>query len=122
MKRREFFNRAAVSGLGLGAAALMLPKVAIADENGTEPSVLHEISRNHGHALTLGLTDLLVIFRRLKEEEKISIDIKGRSSHPHLVELTFDNALNILLGETVELVSSKVGGHTHTVSVSLQIA
>lgn len=124
MKRREFFNKAAVSSLGLGAAALILPKTAVAsltNGNEEEPIVLHEISRNHGHVLALELTDLLVLFRRLNEEKTISIDITGRSRHAHSIELSFENTLNILLGETVQIVSSKDSGHSHAVSISLKI-
>ncbi len=122
MKRREFFNKAAISGLGLGAAALLLPKEAIADLNeNSEVGVLHEISRNHGHELVMNLNDLLVVFRRLKLEEKITIDIKGKSRHAHSIELTFDQALNILLGETLVILSSKDAGHSHSVSVTLKI-
>ena len=98
-----------LSGLGAG--------VAQADELG----VMTEISNNHGHELKMTLPMLVGLLRKLQPEQQIeTISIQGES-HPHSVSLSYDDVLNVLLGEELVVESSNDFSHSHEVTLTLEV-
>lgn len=91
------------------------------DETPSDPLPLtHKIGRNHGHALELSLTDLILVLREVDLNGPVDLDIQGESNHPHA--LLFDrNVIEEILiqGQTV-IISSDVAGHTHAVLIELK--
>ncbi len=90
---------------GGGTAAPVCPKPLI-------PTLKNAISSNHGHVLTVTLTEL-------KTNGEKSYDIKGTSGHPHAVEITNEILLTLLRLGAVEVESTAVAGHTHIVKLEI---
>ncbi len=74
--------------------------------------VMSEISGNHGHEFTIGLEDLV-------KGGKVNYSIKGKSAHPHGLQITNDVIVNLMQGIPVTLVTSTDSGHAHNVLMQL---
>lgn len=119
MNRRNFFNTGAKVAIGATVlSGLNANKAEAAEEN----EVMADISRNHGHNLTLTMSELVAVLRKLQPEELTeTIDIQGESGHPHSIDLNFDKVLSVLLGEEVTVESTEDFGHTHVVNIKLEL-
>lgn len=107
--------------MAIGAAVLsgVAPRGASAEEPALE--VEGEILNNHGHEFKMALPELISVLRRLQPENKIeAVSIKGQS-HPHSLNLEFEDVLKVLVGESVELESTNDFGHSHLVNLSLDL-
>ena len=71
-----------------------------------------EIANNHGH-------DFAIDFNQLLQRLGQPFDIQGDSGHPHAITIENQHVISLLKGETVMIVSTKVAGHTHAVSLKL---
>jgi len=69
------------------------------------------ISANHGHALQVPAEDVAAGVAK-------TYSIKGASNHPHDVALTASDFADLTAGKSLTVVSSVVGGHSHTVTVT----
>ncbi len=74
------------------------------------PSILSEISNNHGHEILVPFEDVI------KGTEK-SYSIKGKSSHPHTVQITEEIFSVLRTQNVVEIVSTVDAGHSHVVKL-----
>ncbi len=117
MQRRNFFK---VAG---GTAALMsLPfslKAAETEVGGVR--ITTEIGSNHGHDLVLEVADVIALLKETKEMGPIEVDIQGESGHPHGIVLDESILIQILSQESVQLESTNVAGHTHSVNITLSL-
>jgi hypothetical protein len=71
-----------------------------------------EISNNHAH-------DFAIEFSQLLKGLGQPFDIQGDSGHPHAITIENQHVISLLKGETVMIVSTKVAGHTHAVTLKL---
>ena len=67
------------------------------------------VSANHGHTAEITAAELTA-------GNALSLDITGTADHPHTVELTMDDVMNIENGESVSKTSSVEAAHDHTVT------
>jgi hypothetical protein len=67
------------------------------------------ISANHGHTA-------VITAAQLSAGNGFSLGIRGSSAHPHTVELSGTEVVQIRDGQRVAKVSSSDDGHTHTVT------
>jgi hypothetical protein len=67
------------------------------------------VSANHGHSA-------IVTSARFTAGIGFSLDIQGTASHPHTVELSASELVQIRGGTRVAKDSSNNGGHSHTVT------
>ena len=67
------------------------------------------VSANHGHTAEITAAELTA-------GNALSLDITGTADHPHTVELTMDDVMNIENGESVSKTSSVDAAHDHTVT------
>lgn len=74
--------------------------------------VQSEIANNHAH-------DFAIEFSQLLNGLGQPFDIQGDSGHPHAITIEEKHVISLLKGETVVIVSTKVAGHTHAVSLKL---
>lgn len=118
MNRRNFFNK----GVGVAVGAAVLGGVSVSHGlEGVEGALNVEIANNHGHELNLSLAELVTVLRRLQPENKTElVSIQG-ASHPHSVELGFEDVLSVLLGEAVGVESTNDFNHSHQVTLSLSL-
>jgi hypothetical protein len=112
--------------MATAAAGVAMPKFAFAQEvpgAHTEPKLLVSsvIGTNHGHALVMSPEEALRLLRFTKNAPPALIDIKGASSHPHIVELTHEDLQLLFVDGVVKKESTRVGNHTHSVEVRLEI-
>lgn len=68
------------------------------------------IGTNHGHALTVTRADV-------DAGADKTYDIRGSGDHPHTVEVSAADFERLAAGESVQLTSSSVDGHTHAVTI-----
>ena len=121
-------------GLAAAAAGVALPRLVFAQEAPVTPAptpvpapaapkltVTSVIGTNHGHDLMLTPEEVVRLLRFTKNAPPAILDIKGRSNHPHAVELTHEDLLAVLVDGTVKKESTRVGNHTHAVEVKLEI-
>lgn len=71
-----------------------------------------EIANNHAH-------DFAIEFSQLLKGLGQPFDIQGDSGHPHAITIENQHVISLLKGETVVIVSTKVAGHTHAVTLKL---
>ena len=116
MKRRIFFKT-----MGATAALAALPLTLKADDQAMDPSISTDIGNNHGHELQLSLIDALVLLKETRGGNTVEIDIQGQSGHPHSVQVDEPTMVTLLAQEAVSLTSSKVSGHSHPVSLLLEL-
>jgi len=110
MQRRQFLH---LTGLGL-AAGLIGSKVNAQSRPGetcTQPLV-GVIARNHGHILYIPNEDA-----ELGQPKRYSI--QGSSGHPHFVDISAEQFVQLKTVGRLELISSTDVGHAHAVVVSL---
>ncbi|MEQ1722620.1 MAG: hypothetical protein ABL930_05555 [Pseudobdellovibrio sp.] len=113
VSRRKFFK----SAMALSALALPISLMAQEAPAPVCPPVkvkvlMSEISNNHGHEFTIALKDLV-------SGGKVNYSIKGRSGHPHGLQITNDVIVELMQGKTVTLTSSTDAGHSHIVVMQL---
>lgn len=119
MSRRNFLQFAAI---GAGTmVAITIAGQASAQTAGnlinkvpaaSTKTLTSTISRNHGHAFVMTLENF-------KKNSAMSYNIKGTSSHPHMIDVTA-NVLAVLLAKNVvDIESTNVVGHTHTVRLQI---
>ncbi len=119
MDRRNFFSKGAKVALGTTLISGLKLDGAEALEDTSE--VIAEISDNHGHELNLTLANLVTVLRELQPENKIqTLSIQGQS-HPHSINLEFNDVLDILLGKEKTLDSSSDFNHSHKVRLKLRV-
>ncbi len=127
MERRKFIQvagaTAAVSFL-MGQSSFADDSTAPVEQGETETLVInHSIARNHGHLLVLTPITVIKLLRQLhlQKDSVADVSIKGTSAHDHL--LRFDEAalVKLLAEREIILASSNVGGHTHDVTIQLDI-
>lgn len=107
MNRRDFFKTAAVFGLGTAVMMTVSPKASAAQN-----TLKTTIARNHGHTLTVTLSEL---FRNGPKTYKI----KGSSLHSHEVEITTEILTALQKEKIVEIESSSDFGHDHVITLEL---
>jgi hypothetical protein len=117
MQRRKFFK---IAG---GTAALMsLPfslKAAETEAGGVR--VTTEIGSNHGHDLVLEVADVIALLKETKVMGPVELDIQGQSGHPHGIVMDEQTLIQILSQESVQIESTNVAGHTHSVNITLSL-
>ena len=124
MMNKQVSRRQILTGMGT-MALLALPLKALAQQQppmNTEPPacppppkvkvVMSEISSNHGHEFTISMDDLV-------KGGTQNYSIKGKSGHPHGLQISADTILQLLQGKTVTVVSSTDAGHSHSVVMKL---
>lgn len=79
------------------------------------------ISSNHGHALSLNIAQVVEMFGKTTGGEAVTLDIQGQSGHPHTIDLNQDQLVELLSTQELDVVSSNDAGHTHGVSITLEI-
>jgi hypothetical protein len=67
------------------------------------------VSDNHGHVAT-------VTAAQISAAAAVSLQIRGSADHPHTVELTLAEVVQIGSGGRVSKTSSSDGGHNHSVT------
>lgn len=125
MGRREVL----VNGLKtLGAAGLLaqIGSLRLAQAQALEGSektivVKNSIAKNHGHGFELSLVDLVLLLRDATANGNVLLNIQGTSGHAHELLLTSEGLIKLLIEGKVEQESSKDVGHTHLVSISLEV-
>ena len=116
MNRRQFFMKPAMA-TAVTAIAASTPFKLLAEEGDLE--FVTTIGRNHGHALALTMKDVILLMRELQVAATTDLDIKGRSRHPHTVNINFDDVVELLVKGKLSKVSSVDSGHSHQVEISL---
>jgi hypothetical protein len=107
MSRREFFKTTAIFGLGTAVMMTVPPKASAAQN-----TLKTTIARNHGHTMTVTLSELL---RNAPQVYKI----KGSSLHSHEVEITSEILSALQKEKIVEVESSSDFGHDHVITLEL---
>jgi hypothetical protein len=107
MNRREFTVEAAL--MLLGGATISISGCGGANPAASSPplvDVVGAVSSNHGHAA-------VITAAQLGAGGGLELDIRGTSSHGHMLSLSAGELASIRAGGRVEKDSS--GNHTHTV-------
>lgn len=119
MNRRNILKAGLTTAAGL---ALFMPKFSFAQETVVEEILLqNDIGTNHGHELILTVVDVLKLLRQTREAAPVALDIKGKSGHPHALELTHEDLLTLFVDGQIAKDSTKVAGHIHQVTVRLVV-
>ncbi len=114
--------------LGVLAAPVLLgllPRFAKAEGEppvcpAPEVTVEADISSNHRHELLLTIKSLLELLREsATRPEGIALDIQGGSGHGHLVTLTHEQLLELLVTGSLAKESSLEFGHSHLVTIQV---
>ena len=128
MKRKTFIQKT------LGAMLIGIPVLSVAacsSDSGDDPNndpdpnpdptgqpncsangaFASSISANHGHDLTVSRVDI-------DEASPKTYSIQGSSGHDHMVTLTADDFQTLQTNDSISVVSTSGGGHTHSVTVS----
>lgn len=109
--------------LGAGTAALVATRTAFAQQvpgaNDRVLAVVTAIGSNHGHALDLTVEAVVLALQQARVDGSVKIDIQGKSGHPHTINLSFDDLVNLLSLGVLEVVSSIDAKHSHAVKISL---
>ena len=121
---KQVSRRQILTGMGT-FALLALPLKALAQHQppmNNEPPVcppppkvkvvMSEISNNHSHEFTISVDDLV-------KGGTQNYSIKGKSGHPHGVQISSETILQLLQGKIVTVVSSTDAGHAHNVVMTL---
>lgn len=123
-------NRRNLLKYGMTTAGVMflLPALAKAQEASgdlaaptEEIAVTSEIASNHGHELVLSAVDALKLLRSTRNNGSATLDIKGRSGHPHALVLTHDDLLLLFDIGLLQVNSTMVAGHAHAVVIHLDV-
>lgn len=115
MKRRFFFKT-------MGATATLAAVPFSVQAAGTEPEIITEIGNNHGHQLQLSLVEALELLKATRGGQTVDVDIQGASGHPHEIKVDESIMVALLAQELVEVNSSTVAGHAHSVTMELVFA
>ena len=67
------------------------------------------VADNHGHTA-------VVTAAQISAAQAVSLQIRGSADHPHTVDLTIPEVVQIGAGGRVTKTSSADGGHTHVVT------
>lgn len=78
-----------------------------------KPSIINQISRNHGHLLVVTYEDVIV------GKEK-SYSIQGSSGHPHIVTILQEDFAKLRIESVIEIESSEDASHSHVVRIERQ--
>ena len=116
MNRRELFKTSTVAAVAL----LGIPKLGKTSVFAVNLFPKVEIGRNHGHALTLTLTDLVILLQTAVNEGVVNQSIQGQSGHPHTLSLNADELIQLLSEGSITKDSTTDFGHSHLVSIQLQ--
>ncbi len=122
MKRKEFLRNAAIAGAGLFAAPLLSRAAegnSVLSEKNSQFQTTISIASNHGHILELDLDGIVTALQSSRANGSITIDIQGESRHPHLLQLTQLELIQLLSDGLLEKDSSVDRGHSHTVRLEL---
>ena len=126
MMNKQASRRQILTGMGT-MALLALPLKALAQQQPLPPManeppvcppppkvkvVMSEISSNHAHEFTISVDDLV-------KGGTQNYSIKGKSGHPHGIQISSETILQLLQGKTVTVVSSTDAGHAHNVVMKL---
>ena len=113
--RREFTVAsvmAMLSGVVItisGCGSSSTPSTPSNPAPGSASDVTGTISANHGHSAVISSA-------RLTAGNAVSLDITGTASHPHTVELSASEIVQIRGGTRVAKESTNNTGHSHTVT------
>lgn len=118
MNRRGFFNT--LGAVGAAAAVTQLPFVSHAKE-GEVVNIEGVIGANHGHSVDVDIADVISMLRETKKVCHVQLDIKGASGHPHILELTHQNLIDLVAVGSLAVESSVVAGHAHSVEINLGV-
>ena len=117
MNRRIFFQ-----ATGATAVALSLPLTLQAAEGEQQVLIQNEIGNNHGHALSLNIAQVVELFGLTSGGVDQVMSIQGQSGHPHEILLNQEMLVALLADRQLEVESTLVAGHSHSVLISLEIA
>lgn len=116
------------TGIAAAGLALVLPRLSFAEEpvppgDGQKQALelSSEIGRNHGHVLALTPAGAVALLRSTFRAAPAVLDIQGSSGHPHSLELGHEELLSLFVSGELVKDSTKVGGHTHPVTVRLLV-
>ncbi len=121
-------RRSLLMTIGTGTAALLAAKTVFAqevpstqesEEIQNKLSVATEIGANHGHGLDLTVEAVILALQMARVNGPVKMDIQGKSGHPHTINLSFDDLVNLLSLGGLETMSSVDAKHSHQVKVSL---
>lgn len=125
MERRQFLQKAALgsalTAVGLKAMAQEATAGGSTAQCESDFSLEQTIDFNHGHLVSLSLTEAVNHLRDLKDSglASVTLDIQGQSGHPHSMSLSSDQLVALIQGDTVQVVSSEDFGHAHGVTMTL---
>ena len=122
MNRRNFLAQSVVAGISLTALSAVAQDANVPVNGDSQLLLATEIAKNHGHALELSMVEVVEALRKNIQGEVIAFDIQGSSNHGHSLVLIELELLDLIKVGTVEAVSSKDGGHSHGVTITLQIS
>jgi hypothetical protein len=117
LDRREFTAKTVLALLSGVAVTIS----ACGDDRPTSPSptptpnpsaggsVTGTVEANHGHSA-------VITGAQLSAGNAVVLDIRGSATHPHTVELTAGEVMQIASRQRVSKSSSSDDGHTHTVT------
>ena len=114
LDRREFTLQLVLAVLS-GATVTILPACGGGgNPPGPSPNpgggngIAGTVTANHGHTATISNA-------QLSEGNSVRLDIRGGADHPHTVDLTAGQVMQIAQRERVSVESSNDVAHTHTV-------
>ncbi len=122
MNRRNFLANSVVAGISLTALSAGAQDAPLPGNADRELLLATEIAKNHGHALELSMVEVVDALRKSIQGEVIAFDIQGSSGHGHSLVLNELELLDLIKVGTVEVLSSKDAGHSHGVTITLQIS
>jgi hypothetical protein len=114
LDRREFTLQLVLAVLA-GATVTVLPACGGGGGNPPGPSpdpgtngIAGTVTANHGHTATISNA-------QLSAGNAVRLDIRGGADHPHTVELSAGQVMQVAQRQRVSVESTNDAAHTHTV-------
>ncbi|MGE0615017.1 MAG: hypothetical protein AB7P04_05225 [Bacteriovoracia bacterium] len=121
LTRRQLLQRTGILAISTVALPAWVHAAAEpANEAASELVPQSVIANNHGHALSLTLSELILNLRRARAEGSTRLGIQGRSGHPHVLTLRETDLVLLLIDGELKVTSSQDAGHAHEVTLSLK--
>ncbi len=122
MNRRDVLRTSVKSLSVLALAPAFKPLLARAQEvKESVIAIAHEITNNHGHAVTMDLVQALSLLRASTDGQIQVVSIQGQSGHPHTLEMNHEELLQLFVTGILEKRSSEDFGHSHGVRIQMDI-